>query len=84
MTLPLTGTVEPGSTVEILTANELARWSTFAAGDGSWILTLDRTFFDLSAALTGHCTQMVVKAAATDAYGNRSATSSNTCTVHIR
>jgi large repetitive protein len=83
-TLPLTGTAEPGSTVEIRTADEAVAWTTSAADDGSWSLTLDWTFFDYSGVLTGHREQMTVKAAAVDAYGNRSATSSYIYTVHIR
>jgi large repetitive protein len=82
-TLPLVGTAEPGSTVEVLTADELTSWSTSAADDGSWSLTLDSSFFELSGALSGHRTKMTVKVAATDAYGNRSAISSYTYTVRI-
>jgi large repetitive protein len=83
-TLPLVGTAEPGSTVEVLTADEMASWSTTAAGDGSWSLTLDSSFFELSGALSGRRTKMTVKVVAVDAYGNRSATSSYTYTVQIR
>jgi hypothetical protein len=83
-TLPLVGTAEPGSTVEVLTADEMVSQPTSAADDGSWRLTLDSFFFEWSGALSGHRTKMTVKVAATDAYGNRSATSSYTYTVHIR
>jgi hypothetical protein len=53
-------------------------------GRGSWALTLDSSFFELSGALTGRRTQLTVKVAAIDAYGNRSPTSSYTYPVHIR
>jgi large repetitive protein len=83
-TLPLVGTAEPRSTIEVLTADEMASWSTVAGDDGSWMLTLDATFFELSGALTGRRTTVTVKVAAIDAYGNRSPTSAYTYTVRIR
>jgi hypothetical protein len=83
-TLPLVGTAEPGSTIEVYTADWTASWSTSAADDGSWSLTLDSSFFELSGALTSRRTTVTVNVVAIDALGNRSAPSSYTYTVHIR
>jgi hypothetical protein len=83
-TLPLVGTAEPGSTVEVLTEDEMVWVSTTAAVDGSWSLTLDSSFFDAAGALSGQRTRMTIKVVAVDAYGNRSSASSYTYTVHIR
>jgi hypothetical protein len=83
-TLPLVGTAEPGSTIEVLTADEMSSWTTSADDSGAWALTLDASFFELSGALSGQRTKMTVKVVAVDPYGNRSATSSYTYTVHIR
>jgi hypothetical protein len=59
-------------------------WSTPPADDGSWSLILDSFLFGWYGLLGGRRTQMTLKVAATDAYSNRSATRSYTCTVHIR
>jgi hypothetical protein len=83
-TLPLVGTAEPGSTIEVYTADWMASWSTSAADDGSWSLTLDSSFFELSGALSGRRTTVTVNVVAIDAYGNRSVPSTYTYTVHIR
>jgi hypothetical protein len=83
-TLPLVGTAEPGSTIEVYTADWMASWSTSAADDGSWSLTLDSSFFELSGALSGRRTMVTVNVVAIDAYGNRSVPSTYTYTVHIR
>jgi large repetitive protein len=83
-TLPLVGTAEPGSTIEVYTADLMASWSTSAADDGSWSLTLDSSFFELSGALSGRRTTVTVNVVAIDAYGNRSVPSTYTYTVHIR
>jgi large repetitive protein len=82
--LPLVGTAEPGSTIEVYTAAWTATWSTSATDDGSWSLTLDSSFFELSGALSGRRTTVTVNVVAIDAYGNRSVPSTYTYTVHIR
>jgi large repetitive protein len=83
-TLPLVGTAEPGSLVDVLTADEYSVYSTTAADDGSWSVTLDQIYFDFSGGVAGRRTQMTVKVAAIDGYGNRSPINSYTYTVHIR
>jgi hypothetical protein len=83
-TLPLVGTADPSSTIEVLTGDEMASWFTSAADDGTWQLTLDSAFFEASGALGGQRTRMTVKVVASDQFGNRSAPSTYTYTVHIR
>ena len=83
-TLPLVGTAEPGTTIEVYPADRAVSWSTSTADDGSWSLTLDSSFFDLSGIRAGRRGQLTVNVVAIDAYDNRSAPSTYLYTVHLR
>jgi hypothetical protein len=82
--LDLVGAGEPGSEVELVAPEPfLYRYATVDA-DGVWRLTLDRDFLSQAGVLTGRRAQLLVELSATDAFGNRSVTTTYTYVVRAR
>lgn len=66
----LTGTAEPGATVEVMTPDELTWVTTTADASGSWTATLERDYFEYAGVLTGRRETLTIRVRATDAAGN--------------
>jgi large repetitive protein len=80
----LSGRAEPGSTVQVLHADQIAYAETTADASGAWSVVLARDYFEYEGVLTGRRAQVGVTVWALDAVGNTSPATTVTYTTRLR